>query len=227
MLGHRHVFETVGSRGGDHVLQAAAPIARPGRVHVQIAPQVLDRHQVRQCSVGRGLDLPGVLAQLGWDVFEVESPVDVFLGLGGDHRFVLHQSVLVQQPPPGDGALSQSDVVRFRAGEVERRRAKLVCSYHPQVDLDGLFGRRDRVVDEWRGFVGNDEEIDVGNRVPEPPQAPAVTHCCYPVDLANAAHQAFSDPKRLGDRDAAVLAGEPELFDGLPDLLFGLGAHTG
>ena len=64
VVGDHHVLVAAGGAGLDHLLDGVAAV-RPGRVHVEVAAQVLDPDQVGEPAGRRGLDLAAVLAQLG------------------------------------------------------------------------------------------------------------------------------------------------------------------
>jgi hypothetical protein len=78
MVGHRHVVVPQRFGGVHHDIDRVAPVAPIG-VHVQIATHVADGQQHRQGTGKRRVDLAVALAQLGSDVGEVESGVDVRL----------------------------------------------------------------------------------------------------------------------------------------------------
>ena len=114
------------ARGGDHLLERRAPVARHRRVHVEVA----DHAPIgsRQRAALGGLDLARVLAQHRRDERQAERRVDLLLGLAGDDLAALElgERVLVQRQAARERALAQLDVVALRAGEVEQRRAELV-----------------------------------------------------------------------------------------------------
>ena len=106
------VFEAEFLRGQRHLFQGGDAVA-VGRVVVEDAADVrlLDEHR-EFLFLGDG-DLIGVLAQLGRDVVEAESLVDVRLGLRGDRLLLVRQRVLVER-----------DLV-------DRCRSRILCSLLP------------------------------------------------------------------------------------------------
>ena len=65
----------------EHLLQRREPVGEV-RVGVQVAPELLQVHEVGQLARERGLDLAAILAQRRRDERQAESLVDLLLGLG-------------------------------------------------------------------------------------------------------------------------------------------------
>src|SRR5687768_5628026 len=84
-----------------------------------------------------GLDLATVLAQLRRYPGEAECLVDPFLGLARHAHVVVdaEKAVLVQLQTALDGAVTQDDVVGFRAGEILHCRAAAFARDQPQIRL--------------------------------------------------------------------------------------------
>src|SRR5258708_9592045 len=78
-------------------------------------------------SDASSVDLPAVLALLGWDPVQTERGVHVLLGLACDARLVVDakDAVFVERQAQAQRHAAQADVVRLRPGEVLPRRSEL------------------------------------------------------------------------------------------------------
>ena len=112
VVGDRDVVEPCRPRSNSHRLGVRAPIGR-GRVHVEIAAQVLDGHEAGQRSLLRGRKLAAILPKFRRDQRQPQCFVNALFGLPGDPDVVVNakQSVLVQLESALNGAVAKGDVV--------------------------------------------------------------------------------------------------------------------
>ena len=108
----------------------------------KIAPEVAERHQLRQRSLSGRLDLPVGLPELRLDVIEPEPAVDLGLGrVAGDLAGLgVGDPVLGDRQAHLDGALPQLDAVLRRPAEVLEQVPVGVGGDDPQVDSDPVLG---------------------------------------------------------------------------------------
>lgn len=135
MIGDRHVF--IATRLGRlrHLSQAALAVRGLG-MDVEVAPDVLERDEVRQFAGNRRLDFAPVFAKLGLDVRQLDGGEDLFLSLPSDPFAFAKDAILVDLEPARPTNLANGDVVRLGAGEIVERRAITLLRYHAQIDLD-------------------------------------------------------------------------------------------
>ena len=98
MIGDRDVFVTHRPRRFGHFLERGPAVAL-ARVHVQIAANMLQLHQLRKGVRLGGFDFALILAQLRRNPVEAQRPVDLLFGLAG-HGLLgidVRQRVLVQR----------------------------------------------------------------------------------------------------------------------------------
>src|SRR5258708_28554470 len=88
-------------------------------------------------SDASSVDLPAVLALLGWDPVQTERGVHVLLGLACDARLIVEakDAVFVERQTQAQRHAAQADVVRLRPGEVLPRRSELRRRDGPAVHL--------------------------------------------------------------------------------------------
>ena len=94
--------------------------------------------QVGELPLLRGLDLAGILAQLGRDLGQPERLEQLGLGLAGDRSAVACQGIFVEREPAGQGPLAHRDVVRLRPGEIVQGERELGVLDPPQVALHAV-----------------------------------------------------------------------------------------
>jgi hypothetical protein len=82
VVGDGDVAEAAGDGGFGHLADGGGAVGLGG-VHVDVAADVGEGDEMRERVGCGGFELAGVLAELGWDVVEVEGVVDVGLGGGG------------------------------------------------------------------------------------------------------------------------------------------------
>src|SRR5207237_10123252 len=83
------------ARGVGHLLERALAVGG-GRVHRQVAADVLELDEPRQAMLAGERDLAARLAQLGRHPVEAERVVDLGFGLSGYPPRTFEQSVLVE-----------------------------------------------------------------------------------------------------------------------------------
>ena len=145
-------------------------------MHLQIAPDVLERNELRQRIGHRRLDFTTILAERGWDPAHAEHLVDAFLRIARETLAVLlaHRRRIYVFGEPEDTPLvhaeslanrqrAHGDIVLFRAGEILQRRPERTTRNHAQVDLQARVQndaalRRARAQDAC-GAVETDEVI--------------------------------------------------------------------
>jgi len=142
MIGECHILVAAGDRRPDHLLEGGAAITRSIGVIVEVTSDLGQIDEFGQRAVCRGFYFAGSLPH-GWrDQLHLESLVDVILGLGSDQLPILEEPVLAEQPPPIDGSLTQSDVVRLGTGEIEKSRAQLTGLHSADIDLHSFPGQK-------------------------------------------------------------------------------------
>jgi hypothetical protein len=107
---------------------------------VEIALDIGEPHQLRESPCQRGLDLPGILAQLGRNPREADGGIDLFLG-GGRHASAARlpeDAVLGHLQLPLQGHLANADVVLLGPREVHEGGAERFGFHHAQIDLDAF-----------------------------------------------------------------------------------------
>ena len=246
VFGDGHVFEAALRSRGDHFLQRAPAVSRPRRMDVEITTHIGNLHQVGQVTCGCGLDLADVLAQLGWNELETERLIDRFLGARCDHgpRARFRQLILVEDPAAVDRALPQGDVVCLRPREVQGGGAERLGRYHPQIDLEVAprddrrlrvsasenvtnEGKADKAVHHRTGLGRRHQDVDIGDGVPEPPQAPAIHGQTDLGKRFDGGDDLAPDGEGVGDGCSPFLAVGTEPFQGSADLLLGSLPHAG
>lgn len=122
---------------------------RGGGMGVKFGPDVFEFDQVRRFGQ---IDLAGVFADGGGDIWQIEFAVDVGLGCAGDGieatalgracaGLVVEQAVFIKREVVALGDLAEVYAVLFRASKVEDGGTPCVGLDDAQVDLDGA-GRR-------------------------------------------------------------------------------------
>ena len=159
---------------------------------VQVAAEVAELDQLRQPAAARRrrLELAAALAQLGRDPVEPERRVDLLLGRAAQRLAgrVVEDPVLGDVQPAPHRRLAQRHVVRLGAGEVLEHVAELVGLDDLEVDLQARRAwsrarRRRRssrptrrsaarasAADERRRVGGGGDDVEVLDRVGQPPQ---------------------------------------------------------
>src|SRR5262245_11332809 len=162
------------------------------------------------CSaLARRLDLPGVLAQLRRDPWQIYRGEDRLLGLPGHALLAQEHAVLVELQPARLRKLADRDVVRLGAREVVERRAEALRGNDPQVDLQSALehhrgprgaGRAhllhlrigSEALHDRRRRRRGDDDIEIADRL----AAPAIT--AREHDLLDARNLAQMRSQRLG-----------------------------
>ena len=141
VVGDRDVLQPALARRQRHLLGGLQTVRR-GRVHVQVALEVGERHQLGQRVLARRLELAAALAQLGRDPRQAEPLVDRLLARAAQRlaRFVVEDPVLGDVQAAADRALAQRDVVGLGAREVLEHVAELVGLDDLEVDLHPRVG---------------------------------------------------------------------------------------
>ena len=240
VVGDRQIGEAARRGRGHHLRQGTAPVTGGVGMQVQVAAQVGQRHRRGQLAAGRGFDLAAVLAHRRRDERQVERGVDVALRRPGEPRSMLvPQPVLVEQPAAGGGQCAQLDVVRRRAGEVERRGSELIRRHHAQVDLQAaprepasaavvVEQRQCReALDHGARVGGGHQQVQVGDSGPQAAQAAAVAHSLHRRQLRQRGHHELRVRQHLGDRQPQLLAGHADPAQAPDQRLLGLGAQAG
>ena len=143
VVGDREVGVAAGPRGLRHLLERVVAVG-DRRVAVEVAPDVLQRDQLRQRARRRGCDLAVGLAQLGLDVGEAEALVHLGLGRVASRPRRCAVSVIPCSETESSiryGSLAQLDVVLGRPGEVLEQVPVGSGRDDPQVDGDPVVGR--------------------------------------------------------------------------------------
>ena len=111
-------------------------------MHVQVALEVGERHQLGERVLARRLELAAALAQLGRDPRQAEPLVDRLLARAAQRlaRFVVEDPVLGDVQAAADRALAQRHVVGLGAREVLEHVAELVGLDDLEVDLHPRVG---------------------------------------------------------------------------------------
>ncbi len=106
-------------------------------MHVQIAANIADLHQMRQAALGGGVDLALILAQFRRDPRQPQPLVDFLFRFAREFAFIRRpeKTVLVELEAHADGAIAQGDVVILAASEVLQGGAEAVARKRAQVDL--------------------------------------------------------------------------------------------
>ncbi len=218
-LHHRQPWAVVGDRAvlvaarrarRHHLLERGAAVG-PRGVHLQVAAQLLDAHELGQRARRGGLDLALVLAQLGRHPGEAERGVDLFFARAGDPLAgafrpratdpAAEQSPLRQLPAALDGAGAQRHVVRLAAGQVDPRRAEALRRHDAQVDLHAAAQQ-----DGGAGVAG---ALDARRAMPAGEggdDARRVARRNEHVEVADRLDAAAEAPRRLGAHDAGHAA---------------------
>ena len=125
VVGDGDVLVAQRARRFGHLFERRAAVGLGG-VHVQVAADVFQFHQLRQAALGRGFDFAAVLAQLRRNPGQPQRLVDPGFGFAGHPRVVLRaeQAVLAELQPHPHGARAQGDVVLLAAGEILHGRAE-------------------------------------------------------------------------------------------------------
>ena len=159
-------------------------------MRVQVAPDLVSRHQFRQRMVARDLDFAPILAQLGRNPVHAQALVDLGFVAAVQHlaRVDLLYAVLADLQPGAHGRLAQRHVVVLGAGQVLQQVAEHLRLDHAQLDAAAVMrdagqlrvpagldlghplGPRQGVTDHGRP-PGGDHQVDVLCRVGEPAQA--------------------------------------------------------
>ncbi len=191
VVGDGHRPQAAVARGAGH-LQHAQRAVGPGRVHVQVVADVVERYQRRQLAGQGGLDLAAVFAQAGGNEGQAQPGVDLLFG--GAENLVAAvergEGVLVEAQPLLQGHLAQLDVVVFAAGEVVEQRAPARGGQHAQVDAQPVeqhdvgLGRAapgngfdvlqgGEAIHHFPGRLGGHQQVDVADGLAHPAQRAA------------------------------------------------------
>ena len=92
--GHRRVLVQPRAHGLVHRIEQPGVAVEVG-VHVQIAAQVRQFHQLRQAAGARRFDLAAIFAQLGRDPGQADAAKHRLLGVAGDALAAAEHTVLV------------------------------------------------------------------------------------------------------------------------------------
>src|SRR5271154_3970206 len=153
MVGDGDVFVAALMGGFGHFLKRRASVGFGG-VHVEVATDVGEFHQVGQAPLGGGFDLAGVFAELGRDPGKAQLFVDLFFGRAGYAFVIVHvgndarERVFAESESHFQGALAEGDVVVLAAGEVLESGAVAFGGEGAEVHLQSLVTVFDA------GFVG-------------------------------------------------------------------------
>src|SRR4029078_6244117 len=139
MVGDRDVGVPLRAGLAGHVGKRGAA-SGPVRGGVQVAADLRELHELRERVCLRGVDLPAILAELGWDEIHVERGVDLLLRERGDlltARLGAYpvQAVFVEQELSPEGQAAEPDVVLLRPRAIEEVRSERSCGDHPEIDL--------------------------------------------------------------------------------------------
>ena len=144
-----------------------------------------------------GLYFAGALPHRWGNRLHLQSLVDVILGLGSDQLPILEEPVLAEQPPPIDGSLAQSDVVRLGPREIEKSRAQLTGLYGADIDLHALSGQK-----RGLGPAGPDHLGRLGQADDELGHGCGVGGCDNDVDVPDGVRESADLATRHGCIDA-------------------------
>ncbi len=241
MISDGHVLPAACAGGLRHRFQRVPSVAVL-RVGMEVAAQVVERHERGQVMCQAGLDLPAVLAQFGLDEGEAERRVDRGFGVSGNAHAVAVEAVFVELQAGVQRALAQGDVVALRPGEVEEGGAETLRRYRAHVDLHAVRkhdARAGRALGENGGDIGRGHEaahhgaagpgghdqVEVTNGVSAPPQAAGGLGSRYAGFRGKACEPRFGHLQGHREPEAPIrrLAGGERL----PDALLGLGAKAG
>ena len=125
VIGNREVRVAELARRLHHARGGVAPVA-PRRMRVQVAPDVGERHQLRQAIAIDDVELVAVFAQLGGNVRQLEAGVDGVLGRRLDARTGAVQPAVAEVVASGPGAGAQRRGVLATAGVPQQRRARIL-----------------------------------------------------------------------------------------------------
>ncbi len=201
MVGDRNVFVPLVRRGPNHRGQVVAAVAR-SRVHLEVAAQVPEFHEVGELPLPGRFDLAAIFAQLRRDPGQADRLGHLALGAPADALLPLEHAVLVDleaalQRHPPDG-----DVVGLRAGEVVERRPEALLRHDAHVNLKAR-GEPDRrpglaPLEHLPGprgggeglhgpprIRGDDQQVEIAHGLTAAPEAPGQFHM---VDPSNALH---------------------------------------
>ncbi len=162
---------------------------------MEIPFQLLELDELRQRSLARGLQLAGVLAQLGRDELVAEELVQLLLVPVGD-RFVglgVQDAVLGDREPAPLRLFAHGDVVVLRAREVLEEVAVALGRNDAEVEAEPVPRDHGRlrptarrhldhprqlgeVRDERFGIAGGRDDVDVADGLTPPPCAARFRH---------------------------------------------------
>jgi hypothetical protein len=139
VVGDEDIVVAAGPRRVDERVEAR-PAVGGARVAVEIAPDVLERHEVGQAARQRDLDLTQILPELRRDVRQPDGRVHLPFRRPRDAPSGRHpeDAILRDLQAALERHLADADVVLLRSGEVGERRAEASRLHHPQVHLDAL-----------------------------------------------------------------------------------------
>ena len=229
---------------GDHHLEGVVAVG-PVRVHVEIAADVVERHEIREVPLEGRLDLAPVLPDLGRDPRQAHGLVDVLLLLARDALVVLlaDDAVLVDREPLLLREAAELDVVLLGAREVLERGAEALARDDAEVDLELLLpeeGARFRLalpedladvgeggeeVHHLLGLPGDDEDVDVLDRLLHAADAAGEGDLLgleLRLELLDEGAR-----ERKGDAERPALTPLLGALDRREDVLLGLLAHLG
>ena len=138
MVRDEDVFVAERFRRRGHLLDAGVAVGSAG-VHLQVAANFLELHQLRQAALFRGLNLAKVLPDFGRNQIQAQLLVNLFFRFRRDDAFTVKQSVLAQLPAAALGAVAERHVVFLRAGKIHERRSIGLALEHPYVHLHLVF----------------------------------------------------------------------------------------
>ena len=107
---------------------------------VQVTLELAQLDELRQLALPRGLELAGVLAQLGRDVLVAEVRVELLLAPRSEELAALdlEHAVFGDREPAADGLLAHRHVVLLRAREVLQEVAVALRRHDAQVETQTL-----------------------------------------------------------------------------------------
>src|ERR1039457_4233588 len=244
VVGDGDVFVAALARRLGHFFQRGAAISLGG-VHVQVAADVAQFHQLGKASLLRGFDFAGVLAQFGRDPRQAQRLVDAFLGLAGHAGIARHaeQAVLAQLQPHLHGARANGDVVVLAAREVLHGGAEVLRQQRAHVHLQAFaahFGAGlipaapqplphprvgDKLVERVGGRGARHQQIEIAHRLAPAPQAARRGHGIHARHPAQEFAKFFGHAFGIAQQIASGALAIPG--DGAQYLLLQLGAHAG
>ena len=243
MIRDGDVFVTARAGGRGHLCEGGAPVALGG-VHVQVAADVRQFHQLGQAVFGGALDLAQVFAQLRRNPAQPQRLVDAGFGFARHLSFVRAtiQAVFAQLETHLYRARADGHVVVFAAGEVLEGRAEAFARQRAHVHLQAFaahsgaglilaarqeffhLGEAHKTFQHVSRCGTGDQQIEIAHGFATAPQAAGGGNLLDTRRLAQVAGQLARHVLGIAQQIAAgALA---VLRDGFEHLLFQLGAHA-